>query len=86
MLFKHALFLLVAFAASNVIVSAAATTTTSCSPDNCLRGMETFLAGFRNRMLTFSAVQGSAYPTRHGTADCSSYFQATVTPATVYAT
>ncbi|MCJ1404705.1 hypothetical protein MMC11_007931 [Xylographa trunciseda] len=32
------------------------------------------------------AVQGSAYPTRHGTADCSSYFRATVTPATTTVT
>ncbi|MCJ1416040.1 hypothetical protein MMC32_002375 [Xylographa parallela] len=27
------------------------------------------------------AIQGSAYPTRHGTADCMSYFKTTVTPA-----
>ena len=29
------------------------------------------------------AVIGSAVPTRHGSADCVSYFVATVTPATV---
>ncbi|MCJ1434118.1 hypothetical protein MMC27_003484 [Xylographa pallens] len=28
------------------------------------------------------AVQGSAFPTRHGSADCMSYFKTTVTPAT----
>ncbi|MCJ1381279.1 hypothetical protein MMC17_004388 [Xylographa soralifera] len=32
------------------------------------------------------AVQGSAYTTRHGTADCSSYLLATVTPATITVT
>ncbi|MCJ1387000.1 hypothetical protein MMC17_010129 [Xylographa soralifera] len=28
------------------------------------------------------AIQASAFPTRHGTADCSSYFLTTITPAT----
>ncbi|MCJ1294552.1 hypothetical protein MMC34_006110 [Xylographa carneopallida] len=32
------------------------------------------------------AIQASAFPTRHGTADCSSYFLTTVTPATTTVT
>ncbi|KAN0101452.1 hypothetical protein V8E51_011962 [Hyaloscypha variabilis] len=85
MIFKHILSLLIASAASNILVIAAttiyicdtasttatinATASTACNADSCLR-----------------AIQASAFPTRHGVADCSSYFVTTVTPATVTVT
>ena len=37
-----------------------------------------------NRNDCLRAVVASAFPTRHGSADCASYFEATVTPAAVY--
>lgn len=37
-----------------------------------------------NRNDCLRAVVASAFPTRHGSADCASYFEATVTPVAVY--
>ncbi|MCJ1282993.1 hypothetical protein MMC26_002320 [Xylographa opegraphella] len=46
--------------------AAPAASTSACNEDNCVT----------------SCCQASAFPTRHGTADCMSYFMTTVTPAT----
>ncbi|MCJ1383135.1 hypothetical protein MMC17_006248 [Xylographa soralifera] len=52
------------------VAAAPAVTTPSTSTTTC------------NEDNCLRAVQGSAFPTRHGSADCASYFLTTVTPAT----
>ncbi|CZR67801.1 uncharacterized protein PAC_17700 [Phialocephala subalpina] len=49
---------------------AATTASASCNANNCLRGLP-------------PAIRASAFPTRPGTADCSSYFMVTVSTSTV---
>ncbi|MCJ1396542.1 hypothetical protein MMC18_009433 [Xylographa bjoerkii] len=52
------------------VAAAPAVTTPSTSTTTC------------NEDNCLRAIQGSAFPTRHGSADCASYFLTTVTPAT----
>ena len=60
--------------------------TVSCNEDNCLRAVQgELLDGFHppSHYHPNESI-ASVFTTRHGSADCSSFFSKTVTPATVY--